>query len=212
MPHPEQRRIGLTGGIATGKSTLATYLAERHQLPILDADVYAREAVAPGSTICLKIVDRYGPGICGPDGHLNRQQLGELIFNDPQERRWLESQIHPYVGDRFSQGLQDLTAAPTVVLVIPLLFEAGFTDRVSEIWVVSCSPEQQVARLTQRNALTHEQALARIAAQWPLADKCRLADVVLHNEGSLQDLYPQIEAALSQDPSRHRSSSSPLPS
>lgn len=196
MVHPDQRRIGLTGGIATGKSTVATYLAERYHLPILDADVYAREAVAPGSPILSQIVDRYGPNIRQPDGALDRQKLGNRIFQDPEERRWLEAQIHPYVGDRFKETVAALQSAPTIVLVIPLLFEAGLTDRVSEIWVVRCSTEQQIERLIQRNHLTREQAIARIAAQWPLAEKCQRADVVLQNEGSLQTLYPQIETAL----------------
>ncbi len=177
----------------------------RHQLPVLDADVYAREAVVPGSPILASIVDRYGPGICQPDGHLDRQQLGERIFSQPQERRWLEAQIHPYVGDRFAQALQDLAAVPIVVMVIPLLFEAGLTDRVSEIWVVRCAQEQQIDRLMQRNGLTQEQALARIGSQWPLAAKCRLADVVLDNRGDRQNLYAQIEVALRQGPAQHRS-------
>jgi dephospho-CoA kinase len=196
VQHPDQRRIGLTGGIATGKSTVATYLADYHQMPVLDADVYARAAVARDSPILRQICDRYGPSICHSDGQLDREQLGNRIFNDPDERCWLESKIHPFVSLKLTQSLEDFKGAPVVVLVIPLLFEAGLTDRVSEIWVVRCSLDRQIERLIQRNSLTREQAMARIAAQWPLAEKCRLADVVLDNEGCLQDLYPQIETAL----------------
>ncbi|HEY9845127.1 MAG TPA: dephospho-CoA kinase, partial [Candidatus Caenarcaniphilales bacterium] len=92
-----QRIIGLTGGIATGKTTVANYLASAYQFPILDADTYAREAVQPGSIVLQKIVERYGPAVLLPDGTLNRAHLGNIIFQDSGERVWLETQIHPYV-------------------------------------------------------------------------------------------------------------------
>lgn len=189
-----RRIIGLTGGIATGKSTVAHYLATHHHLPILDADIYAREAVAMGSPVYDAIAQRYGSDLFLKDGSLNRKQLGDIIFNNAEERTWLEQQIHPYVRDRFAEAMQQ--PYQTIVCVIPLLFEAGLTHLVTEIWVVVCSPQQQLARLMQRNQLTREQALARINSQMSLAEKASRADVVLDNSSTPEALLQQVDAAL----------------
>lgn len=188
-----QRRIGLTGGIATGKSTVSDYLAERHHLPVLDADVFARQAVASGSGILEAIAARYGNGILQADGSLNRPKLGQIIFGDATEKVWVETQIHPYVRDRFAQELALLPSTATVVLSIPLLFEAKLTEIVTEIWVVHCAADQQRERLMARNSLTVAQAQQRIESQLPLAQKCAAADVVLDNSGSHDRLYKQID-------------------
>lgn len=193
------RIIGLTGGIATGKSTAADYMTQHHGVPVLDADVYAREAVEPGSLILGAIADRYGGSILQPNGSLNRSQLGEIIFNDPAEKRWLEQQIHPYVRQRFAEAMAELDA-PVVVQAIPLLFEADLTDQVSETWVVSCSEAQQRQRLMDRNGLSLEQAQARITSQMPLNEKADRADRVLDNSGDRLYLYRQIDAALEVQP------------
>ncbi|ANV85326.1 dephospho-CoA kinase [Picosynechococcus sp. PCC 7003] len=191
------RIIGLTGGIATGKSTVTTYLAQRYQLPILDADVYAREAIAPPSAILTQIFARYGVGIQNADGSLNRQALGDIVFNDPDEKLWLETQIHPYVRQRFHEALATIQETQaTVICAIPLLFEAQLTDFVTEIWVVACTPEQQLARLQRRNQLSVAQAQARIASQMPLTEKVQRADVVLDNSLDLATLYHQVDRAL----------------
>jgi dephospho-CoA kinase len=205
-PRP-QRRIGLTGGIATGKTTVANHLAAR--LPILDADRYAHEAVAPGSPALAQIVDRYGPQMLLPDDgaagssfeetsalpQLDRRRLGDVVFGDPAERQWLEQQIHPIVAQRFDQALAELADAPVVLLVIPLLFEAQLTHRVSEIWVVTCSPQEQLDRLMARNHWTQDQAQVRIAAQMPLSEKSARADVVLINSGNRASLLDQVDRA-----------------
>lgn len=191
-----QRRIGLTGGIATGKTTVSNYLAQAYQLPILDADIYAKDAVQLGSPVYSQIVERYN-NIQLADGTLNRQRLGEIIFGDTHERQWLEQQIHPYVRSRFQSELKILIAAPTVILVIPLLFEAGMTDLVTEIWVVSCSSEQQIRRLQTRDSLTRQQALARINSQMPLKEKVAKAGIILENSDSKPEiLLQQIDLAL----------------
>jgi dephospho-CoA kinase len=187
--------IGLTGGIATGKTTVANYLADAYKLPILDADIYAREAVCVGSPILDAITTRYGKQILLPNGNLDRQKLGEIIFKNPEERTWVENLIHPYVRDRFLTEIK-ASAVKTLVLVVPLLFEAGMTDLVTEIWVVWCSQQQQLARLMQRNHLTFEQAQARIHSQMPIAEKAARADVVLDNSSSLEALLKQVDAAL----------------
>ncbi|BAZ32796.1 dephospho-CoA kinase [Cylindrospermum sp. NIES-4074] len=190
-----KRLIGLTGGIATGKTTVANYLASAYNLPILDADIYARDAVAVGSPIYSAIALRYGKPILSPDGTLNRQLLGEIIFTQPAERHWLEGLIHPYVGDRFLQAITE-SSSQILVLVIPLLFEAGMTNLVTEIWVVSCSPPQQLQRLIQRNHLSEEQATARINSQLSITEKAARADVVLDNSATLEFLLGQIDTAL----------------
>lgn len=191
------RKIGLTGGICTGKTTVSNYLAAAYKLPILDADIYAREAVRSGSPILNEIVQRYGESILLPDNTLNRPKLGEIVFNNNSERRWLEEQIHPYVRDRFFSTIDRLPPDATVVLAIPLLFEANLTDLVTEIWVVFVEEQQQLERLMQRNNLTLEQAKARINSQMPLSEKCQKADVVLDNSSTLEHLYKQVDAALS---------------
>ena len=191
-----KRIIGLTGGIATGKTTVSNYLAHHYQLPVLDADIYAREAVQVGSPILSKICDRYGSGVQLPDGTLNRKRLGEIVFSNPAQRQWLEQQIHPYVRDRFQSDLNTLVA-PTLVLVVPLLFEAGLTDLVTEIWVVSCSAEQQLRRMIERDRLSLEQAQSRINSQLPLAEKVDRADVVLDNSSTPEALLKQVDLAYS---------------
>jgi dephospho-CoA kinase len=196
MSNKLQRRIGLTGGIGTGKTTVSKYLANRYQLPVLDADIYAREAVQLGSPVLSKICDRYGMSVLLPDSTLNRQRLGEIVFNNSTEREWLEQQIHPYVRDRFQSELNTLDA-PTVVLVVPLLFEVGMTNLVTEIWVVSCSPEQQIDRMIERDRLSLEQAQARLDSQLPIQDKIARADVVLDNSSTPNALLNQVDLALS---------------
>lgn len=202
-----KRIIGLTGGIGTGKSTVSNYLASIHRLPVLDADVYARVAVQPGSPVLSQIAERYGAGVLLSDRTLNRRRLGEIVFSNPAERRWLEQQIHPYVRDRFFAELDALEAQqyPTVVLVVPLLFEAGMTNFVTEIWVVYCSPAQQLERLIKRDRalaapheprLTLEQAQARINSQMPIEEKCAQADFILDNSSTLEALLKQVDLAL----------------
>lgn len=204
------RTIGLTGGIATGKTTAADYLARAHGAALLDADRLAREAVAPGTPALAAIADRYGPEILQPDGTLDRARLGEIVFNDAAERTWVEAQIHPVVRDRLRAGiaawrLRQSLPDPAgdggpLVLVVPLLFEAGLVDLVEEVWVVACPEPKQRDRLAARNGLTDAQARARIASQMPLKDKCDRADWVLDNSGSPEGLYRQIDRVMAAPP------------
>lgn len=191
----KRRIIGLTGGISTGKSTVANYLATAYNLPILDADIYAREAVAVGTKALEAIAHRYGDQILLADGSLNRQQLGAIVFNNDSERQWLEKQIHPEVRDRFIQEIKQLSTS-LIVLVIPLLFEAQMTDLVTEIWVVYCPKQQQLARLMERDRLTISAAEARINSQMPIEEKCDRADIVLNNSSTPAALLQQVDAAL----------------
>ena len=183
-----QRRIGLTGGIATGKSTVGRLL-EAEGLPVLDADHYAREVLAPGRPGTAAVLQRYGDSVradgTGPEWPtIDRGALGSIVFSDPSEKRWLEQLVHPLVRQRFDQALAELTTEPTVVLMIPLLFEAGLEGLCSEIWLVDCDEAQQLERLTQRDGLGTLEAEARIKAQWPLAKKRPLSDVLIDNRVS----------------------------
>ena len=188
------RRIGLTGGIASGKSSVGRLLAAQG-LPLLDADVYAREALAPGSPGGQAVLERYGAGVRAPGGAIDRAALGQIVFSDGAERRWLEELVHPLVRARFAAELEALVAEPLVVLVVPLLFEAGLEALCSEVWLVDCDERQQLQRLMARDGLGEADARARIAAQWPLARKRQLADVVLNNRGGPEQLATQVEQA-----------------
>jgi dephospho-CoA kinase len=206
------RIIGVTGGIACGKSTVSDYLSSHYQLPIQDADCLARELVAPGSVLLPQLQDQFGVGIFLPDGSLDRAALGLRVFQDPASRRWLEGLIHPLVRDRLQQVREGFLQAapqptpvpipqgPGLVFVIPLLFEAGMEDLVNECWVISCDPDQQLDRLMTRNGLTRSQAMDRIQSQWPLAEKEARADYVLDNRRTVEQLYQQIDWAIAHPP------------
>ena len=198
-----KRIIGLTGGIATGKTTVANYLASAYNLPIFDADIYARDAVAVGSPILNAIAQRYGEEIILPDGSLNREKLGAIIFPQPDERHWVESLIHPYVVARFEQAIIAQSSSETLLFVIPLLFEAQMTNLVTEIWVVSCSESQQLQRLMQRNHLTPEQAQSRINSQLSLSEKAARATIVLDNSSTPESLLKEIDIALTLNNQEH---------
>jgi dephospho-CoA kinase len=199
-----QRRIGLTGGIASGKSTVGRLLAE-HRLPVLDADVFAREALAPGSPGAAAVLARYGERVAAegppeaPGGALevvDRAALGRIVFTAAAELRWLEHLVHPLVRARFAAELERLQEAPALVLMIPLLFEVGLEGLCSEVWLVDCDEEQQLQRLMGRDGLSDADARARLAAQWPLARKRALATVVLDNRGGPEALAHQVARAL----------------
>ncbi len=192
MTQNSKRIIGLTGGIATGKTTVSDYLANYYGLSILDADLYAKEAVEINSPILETIKQRYGDMICLENGQLNRQKLGKIIFNNSREKQWLESQIHPYVRQRFQQEI-NRSQEKVIVLDIPLLFESNLTYLVTETWVVYCSYEQQLKRLMKRNHLTQEEAISRIKSQLPIEEKAKMGDIILDNSSTLENLYNQVD-------------------
>ncbi|CAI8163644.1 MAG: Dephospho-CoA kinase [Prochlorococcus marinus str. MIT 9215] len=203
--HGAQHRIGLTGGIASGKSSVAHYLQELG-IVVLDADRYAHEALKAGSQASEAVLNRYGREVeVEPDydieqsagqRSINRRELGRIVFNNQEERRWLEQIIHPMVRARFEHELAKHPKTATVVLMIPLLFEADLTELVSEIWVVHCLPEQQLERLKQRDSLSTAEAKARINAQWPMSRKCEQADLLLDNCSASIRWERQIQARL----------------
>ena len=185
-----QRRIGLTGGIASGKSSVGRLL-EARGWPVLDADQYAREALAPNTAAAKAVAQRFG-AVVGNAADLDRKALGRIVFNDAEERRWLETLVHPVVRARLQQELLRHSQAPVVVLMIPLLFETGLEALCSEVWLVDCEPRQQLERLMLRSGLNEADAQARLAAQWPLSRKRPLADRVIDNRGSADALEAAV--------------------
>ena len=188
-----QRRIGLTGGIASGKSSVGRWL-EQQGIPVLDADVYSRRALAAGTEASRTVLTRYGPQVASSssDG-IDRAALGRIVFKDRSERQWLEELVHPLVHQAFSSDLSDHREEPVVVLMIPLLFEAGLERLCSETWVVSCSPNQQLARLIQRDGLSESEARSRISSQIPLEQKEQMADHVIDNSRTHVELIRSLE-------------------
>lgn len=186
-----QRRIGLTGSIASGKSSVGKLLMPRGW-PVLDADHFARQLLEPGTVSTQAVLQRH-PSVRREHNSIDRAALGQIVFADASEREWLNGLIHPQVRRCFERSLGEHEDAPTIVLMIPLLFEAELTDLCSEIWLVDCDEEQQLERLMLRNELTRDDAQARIAAQWPLSQKRELADVLIDNRGTERDLEKQLQ-------------------
>ncbi|QEY32788.1 dephospho-CoA kinase [Synechococcus sp. RSCCF101] len=204
-----QRRIGLTGGIATGKSSVAILLARRHGLTVLDADLEARHVLADGSSACRAVLARYGDRVQATrEGSsavgIDRAALGRIVFAEPHERRWLETLVHPQVRARLEAGLRDHSSESSVVLMVPLLFEAGLETLCSEVWLVQCSAAVQLERLITRDGLPAEEARRRVEAQWPLERKRSMADVLLCNEGSPEQLEAAVSRALLRSPMDRR--------
>jgi len=164
---------------------------------VLDADTFARQALEPGTAALAAVLARHGEQLRRPDGSLDRAALGRIVFSRPAERRWLEALVHPLVRRRFEAELERLAEAPVVVLMIPLLFEAGLEHLCDEVWVVDCDEAGQLGRLRERDGLAPAEARARLASQWPQARKLERADVVIDNRGSTADLTIQLERALS---------------
>jgi dephospho-CoA kinase len=184
--------VGLTGGIGSGKSTVTRMLEERGAV-VLDADVFAREAVRGGSEGFRRVVERFGKGIVGPDGELDRPRLASIVFNDREALGDLEAIVHPQVRRLIADGIgAHLDTGDVVVLVNPLLIEMGTHRDCDVVVVVSASSETQVARSVERG-MAEDDVRARIAAQLPLEERARQADVIIDNEGSLEDLRGQVD-------------------
>jgi len=184
--------VGLTGGIGSGKSTVARLLEDRGAV-ILDADVFARDAVRAGTDGFVAVVRRFGEGITGGDGELDRPKLASIVFADPSALADLEAIVHPEVRRMIADGIQDqLDADRGVVLVNPLLIEMGTHRDCDVVVVVSASPETQVARSVARG-MDEADVRSRIAAQLPLDERARMADVLLDNEGTLEELASEVD-------------------
>lgn len=185
-------RVGLTGGIATGKSTVAAALAARGAY-VIDADVLAREVVEPGTPGLASVVERFGADLLADDGRLDRARLGRLVFTDPAARRDLERIVHPAVRRRAAQLEHDLAPGTVVVHVIPLLVETGQAGDFDVVVVVDADPEAQVARLAARNGYSRAEAEARIGAQASRGERLAAADLVIDTTGPPAAVPDQVD-------------------
>lgn len=189
--------IGLTGGIACGKSTVSRILKE-NSLPVIDADEIAKEVVKPGSPGLRSVTELFGNEFLLPDGSLDRRKLGQFVFGNSERLRQLESVLHPLVQQetrRRRQALEKL-GEPVAIYDIPLLFETHAQDQFDAVIVVTATPEQQKERLRMRNNWTDEEISRRIAAQMPLALKEQQADFVVHNDQDEAHLHKELRRLL----------------
>jgi dephospho-CoA kinase len=181
-------RIGLTGGIGSGKTTVAALFAG-HGIPVIDTDEIARALAQPGQDAYVEIVRVFGAGILDTDRHIDRTQLGQLVFMDPAKRRQLEAILHPRIRAQVERQIQSLHA-PYCIVVAPLLIEAGFADRTDRILVIDCDESQQLARVAARSTLNEAEIRRIMAAQLSRTERLQHADEVLENNGDL----PRLEA------------------
>ena len=181
----KQRRIGITGGIASGKTIIGDFLFQSKQWPILDADSYAHEALSAESQIAKKACLRYGSKIIKNssknDQIINRKALAKIVFQNEIEKKWLEGIIHPFVNKRIEEELEKLRSNSIVILIIPLLFEKNYTGLCSEICYIDCPRNMQLKRLQSRDSLSLEEANQRIDAQWSNSFKKQFADHIINN-------------------------------
>lgn len=187
--------IGLTGGIATGKSTVSQMLVERGAL-LIDADIVAREVMLPGHPVLEAVVTHFGQAMLLPDGTLDRKRLGEHIFTNKEERKVLEGITHPAIRAEMRSRAKALEAQypdKLVVSDIPLLYETRQESAFEDVMVVYIPREMQLVRLMSRNGLTEEEARARISAQMDIEEKKRLAGIVIDNSSGLEYTKQQID-------------------
>jgi dephospho-CoA kinase len=190
MANPKILHVALTGGIASGKSTVAKFFAALG-VPIIDTDQVAREVVEPGQPPLERLVERFGATILTPDGHLDRPKLREIVFSDPKARADLEALTHPAIGSAV-QAWSAAAGGPYQILIIPLLVEKGLTSQVDRVLVVDCDEELQIRRLQARDGSTVEQARAILNAQTSRAARLKAAHDVIHNEGDLSGVRDQV--------------------
>ncbi len=189
------RKVGLTGGIASGKSTVSRMFTDLG-VPVIDADLIAREAVAPGSRALEAIVDAFGEEVLTEEKSLNRAALGEIVFSDPAKKKVLEGILHPEIIAEQDRRLRDLERegrTPVAIVDAAVMIESGSWKRFDSLVVVDCDEPQQIGRLRLRNGMDEEEAVRRVNAQMPLSEKVKYADHVIDNRGSIDDTRKQVE-------------------
>ena len=180
----QQRRIGLTGGIASGKSTIANYIKKYRDIPILDADQYSKELIKPKGNCYKKVVAYFGPQIVdeySSVNEINRALLKKIIFENSIHRKWIQNLLHPLIKEKMIEKCNQFEKNKILLLVIPLLFEAKFTDLCTEIWLVKCPRELQKKRLMKRDKISNNEAEKIINLQLNFEDKSKFSDVILDN-------------------------------
>ena len=186
--------VGLTGGIATGKSTVTALLASP-SVRVVDADALAREVVEPGTPAYARIVAEFGRDVLQPDGRLDRARVGQIVFPDPAKRKWLESVTHPAIRARFERIMADLERQGFDGILIwdaALLVESGGHKNMDKVVVVTTDPDTQLRRLTARDGSSEAAARARTASQMPLAVKARAGDYVIDNSGTREQTEARV--------------------
>ena len=186
-------KIGLTGGIASGKSTVLTYFKDKG-IPYIDADIVAREVVEPGTEGLQAIVDTFGSNVLHDDGTLNREALGAIVFHNEEKRQLLNNCLKTHIRNRIMKLTSQYEQGNTPILIydIPLLIEGEWYTMMDEVWLVYVNETTQIERLMSRNGYTREDALARINSQMRLDDKRAYADVIIDNNGTPSDLIAQL--------------------
>lgn len=189
--------IGLTGSIATGKSTVAKMFRQLG-IPVIDADILAREVVEPGEDAYKEVIETFGEDILLDDKTLNRKRLGEIVFTDETKRKQLNGIVHPAIRKRMLEKRDHFIREGNqcVVLDIPLLFESKLQEFVDKILVVYADQEIQLQRLMARNEFTEEEAMQRIQSQMPVKEKASLADAVINNNSTKEETYEQLRQLL----------------
>ncbi|WP_260285388.1 dephospho-CoA kinase [Peribacillus aracenensis] len=189
--------IGITGGIASGKSTVSLYLQELG-FTIVDADLASRAVVEPGEEAYHQVVKAFGEDILLPDGNIDRVKLGSIIFNDQEKRLLLNGIVHPAVRKWMRLKTEEALSSgeETVFMDIPLLFESKLTFMVEKTLLIYVDEQVQLQRLMNRNGLSETEALARINSQMPLADKKALADAIVDNNGDINETKRQVKSIL----------------
>lgn len=188
--------IGLTGGIACGKSMISAYLAQKG-IPVIDGDLVARQIVEPGTKGLAQIVDTFGAEYLHADGTLNRAMLGSRVFADKEALQQLNAITKPLLLEAFKTQINALQAHPMIVLDVALLLEDhDYKELADQVWVVTVSPVQQLARLMKRNNYTAEEAQNRINAQMSNEERIQYADVVIDNNGTMSETIAQVERLL----------------
>jgi dephospho-CoA kinase len=181
----KQRRIGLTGGIASGKTTITNYIRKHKNIPILDADNLSRELIKPNTYGYKKILDYFGNKIIDNKNNservINRKLLRNIIFKHSESKEWIEKLLHPLIKEKMIEKCSQYKNNQTIVLVIPLLFEAKFEDICTEIWLVKCPKEMQKKRLISRDKISEKEAYDSINLQLSFEEKRKFADIILDN-------------------------------
>jgi len=190
QPRNRELRIGLTGGIASGKSTVARMFAEQG-VPVIDTDIVARQVVEPGQPGLDAVIDRFGTDLLTRDGHLDRRRLRNLVFDDADQRHALEVIMHPLIRARTIE-LADQAGGPYQVLVVPLLVETGFSDLIDRVLVIDCPENLQRTRLLARDDETPERVNQILAAQAGRQERLAVADDVVDNTGSLEQTRARV--------------------
>jgi dephospho-CoA kinase len=183
-------KVGLTGGIGSGKSTVARYFAALG-VPVIDCDVIAKDLVQPGTKVLAQIVEHFGDKIVNAKGELKRSYLRQIVFNTVSERTWLEGLLHPLIWQEIASRLAQLQAVYCII-IIPLLLEASWQKHVDKILVVDAKETTQIARLMQRDHVTLVKAKTSLHNQASRQQRLQAADDVIHNDGSLQNLQEQV--------------------